>query len=245
MEPTRKLEEILSRCERDKVTGVLRVLGAGQEGEIHFLSGVPDSVRSGALEGDEALARISNFPNPDYQASVSLPPMCAETHQAFPSKGELGAVRPVELMRYCEERCLTCVLSVHCEGRDIDLHYELGDLIRIDPDSDLTIGVLEATEGQYAIALPEFALPKDEPNLPHPAFEVAIKGLRPPPVGLPQLAPTASSKASPSSRRWRPPLSQVGYAAAWIAAVSLVGVIAYQAFQTPGPLAPETVQDAR
>jgi len=73
-----------------------------------------------------------------------------------PARAQLVADILSDLMRYCEERCLTCVLSVQCEGRAIDLHYELGDLIRIDPDSELTIGVLEATEGQYVIALPEF-----------------------------------------------------------------------------------------
>lgn len=152
---------ILSACKNQQVTGVLRVRDSviNGEAEIHFLSGVRDSVRLGPVEGDEAMARISQMTNPEFSAMATLPPMSESSQQPFPKSGKLGDFRPVDLMRYCELRCLTCSLYLNCADREVKVNYELGDLQSVEPEPDLTISVLEAVEGTYRFELPAFDLP--------------------------------------------------------------------------------------
>lgn len=154
-------DDILSACLTQQVTGVLRVrdTSAETEAEIHFLSGVHDSVRLGPVEGEEALARISLMANPEFSATESLPPMSESSQTAFPKAGSLGDFRPVDLMRYCEVRCLTCTLHLYCADRHVKANYRQGELINVEPELDLTISLLEALEGSYRFELPTFALP--------------------------------------------------------------------------------------
>lgn len=153
--------DILSACKDQQVTGVLRVRDSSEptEAEIHFLSGVQDSVRLGPVKGDEAMARISLMTNPEFSAMATLPPMSESSQQPFPKSGSLGDFRPVDLMRYCEVRCLTCSLYLNCADRQVKVNYELGDLQSVEPEPDLTISVLEAIEGTYRFELPAFDLP--------------------------------------------------------------------------------------
>jgi hypothetical protein len=152
-------DDVIARCKSQRVTGVLKVHGTGEEAEIRFLSGIEDSVRCGPSEGVEAWQRIANMPNPEFQGIESLPPMSEASQQAFPKEGALSEASPVDLMRYCEERRLTCALTLRCAGQEVKLHYELGDLKSTEPDTGMTLSLLEAAEGSYRFALPAFQLP--------------------------------------------------------------------------------------
>ena len=195
-------DEILTRCESQRVTGILHVMSDSEEAQIHFLSGIRESIRIGtegeAVESEEALRRISGLPNPRFRAIASLPPMSERSGGPLPEEGKLGKFRPVELMRYCEDRCLTCTLHLECVGKQLQATYELGELKRIEPDEHMTISVLEATEGEYRFTLPQFELP--DLTAPRPAnvesWEVAQKGL-----GAPPVEPETEDLGAPLSAR--------------------------------------------
>ncbi len=200
--PSASFDEIMNACKEQRVTGVLRVRDglADLEGEIRFLSGIQDSARLGGAVGDEALAHISRLENPEFSAVESLPPMSESSKQDFPVQGSLGDFRPVDLMRYCEDRCLTCTLHVQCADRLVKVQYELGELVNVTPEADLTISVLEATDGEYRFELPAFDLP-DLKSPKVPALDAEPAAAAPAPKVAPRKpAPAPAAPRAPAPR---------------------------------------------
>ena len=153
------VEQVVFKCEEARFTGVFRAMTPAGPGEIQFLSGVQDTVRCGALEGDEALQELveGGVANCDLVARL---PQLGDRPGSFPLRGELGGRSAAELMRFCEENALTCRLEITVGAEVLVALYEMGELTSLEPDSERTAEMATAHQGTYLFILPQVELPQ-------------------------------------------------------------------------------------
>lgn len=203
------LEQMLSRCRESRFTGEVRVRTEEGEGLIRFLSGTVEGTQFDSLDGDAAIDRILSAGALRFEARRELPPI-AGYEEPLPAEGRLGVFSPVDLMRYCEEQALSCVLEMRAVGKVVRATYEVGELLSLQPEADMTMSMLEAREGSYQVVLPQV-----DPVLPAPT-RVPVTA---PPRPVRGAAPTHPVLA-PASRPALPDLSKVDSASVGDAPVS-------------------------
>ncbi|HEU4577021.1 MAG TPA: hypothetical protein VFS67_02120 [Polyangiaceae bacterium] len=152
-------EQVMAQCARGSFTGLLRVQTREGNGEVRFLSGIQDGVRFDSLSGDAALARLQAASEPEFEAIAALPPIDASSTTPVPIEGGLDRIHAATLMRYCESNSLTCALELEAGGQVMTARYRLGELLSVEPDSELTAQIAEAKQGAYRFKLPRFELP--------------------------------------------------------------------------------------
>src|SRR3954470_5707453 len=152
-------EQVMAQCARGSFTGLLRVQTRDGNGEVRFLSGIQDGVRFDSLSGDDALARLKTASEPEFEVIAALPPIDASSTAPVPIEGGLDRIHAATLMRYCESNSLTCALELEAGGQMLTARYRLGELLSVEPDSELTAQIAEAKQGAYRFKLPRFELP--------------------------------------------------------------------------------------
>jgi hypothetical protein len=176
-------EQVMALCARGSFTGLLRVHTREGNGEVRFLSGIQDGVKFDSLSGDDALARLSTANDPEFEVIAALPPIDASSTAPVPIEGALDRIHAATLMRYCESNSLTCALELEAGGQMLTARYRLGELLSVEPDSELTAQIAEAKQGAYRFKLPRFELP---------AGARAKNGGPPPSTGTPAAARPAA-----------------------------------------------------
>lgn len=190
------LEQMLSRCRESRFTGEVRVRTDEGDGLIRFLSGSVEGTVFDSLNGDAAIERIQAAGSLRFEAVRELPPI-AGYDEPLPADGRLGVFSPVDLMRYCEEQALSCVLEMRAVGKVVRATYEVGELLTLQPEADMTMSLLEAREGTYRVVLP-----KVDASMPPPTPPAVTA----PPRPIRGSSPTQSA-ALPSSRPALPALA--------------------------------------
>ncbi|HVZ33972.1 MAG TPA: hypothetical protein VG963_16210 [Polyangiaceae bacterium] len=137
-------EQVMAQCARGSFTGLLRVQTRGGRGEIRFLSGIQDEIQFDGLMGDAALARLQAAEEAEFEAVQSLPPLDPGGSAPVPIEGALERIHAAQLMRYCEANSLTCALELEVKGAVLTARYRLGELLSVEPDSELTAQLAEA-----------------------------------------------------------------------------------------------------
>jgi hypothetical protein len=182
-------EQVMALCARGSFTGLLRVQTRDGNGEVRFLSGIQDGVRFDSLSGDAALARLKTASEPEFEVIAALPPIDASSTTPVPIEGGLDRIHAATLMRYCESNSLTCALELEAGGQLLTARYRLGELLSVEPDSELTAQIAEAKQGAYRFKLPRFELP---------AGARSKNGGAPVSTGTPAAAPVAARPAAPN-----------------------------------------------
>jgi hypothetical protein len=183
-------EQVMAQCARGSFTGLLRVLTREGNGEVRFVSGMQDGMRFDALTGDEALARLQTASDPEFEVIAALPPIDANSTSPVPTEGGLERLHAATLMRYCESNSLTCALELETGGQMLTARYRLGELLSVEPDSDLTSRIAEAKQGLYRFKLPRFELPA--------SARAVSKGGAPASAGTAAVTPVAARPAAPN-----------------------------------------------
>lgn len=188
-------DEVMAQCARGSFTGLLRVRTREGNGEVRFLSGIQDGVKFGAIEGDAALARLQAAGDADFEAISSLPAIDGSA-QPLPPEGRLEDFHAAQLMRYCESNSLTCALEIEVDNQVLTARYRLGELLSVEPDSELTAQMAEAKQGAYRFRLPRFELPANVKRSQPAPRDVAKPA--PMPAARP-AAPLGASAATPAA----------------------------------------------
>jgi hypothetical protein len=195
-------EQVMALCARGSFTGLLRVQTREGNGEVRFLSGIQDGVRFETLSGDAALARLEAASEHEFEAIASLPPIDPSSPSPVPIEGGLDRLHAAQLMRYCESNSLTCALELEAGGRMLTARYRLGELLSVEPDSELTAQLAEAKQGLYRFKLPRFELPAST-RARHAAAATPAS------AGTPAAAPVAARPAAPAAHIGTPPSASV------------------------------------
>src|SRR6185295_1426290 len=188
-------EQVMAQCARGSFTGLLRVQTREGNGEVRFLSGIQDGVRFDSLSGDAALTRLQSASEPEFEVIAALPPIDASSTSPVPIEGGLDRIHAATLMRYCESNSLTCALELEAGGQMLTARYRLGELLSVEPDSELTAQLAEAKQGLYRFKLPRFELP---------AAARSVKAAAPASTGTPAAAVAARPAAPNVAAAFKP-----------------------------------------
>jgi hypothetical protein len=190
-------EQVMAQCARGSFTGLLRVMAREGNGEVRFLSGIQDGVRFDALSGDAALERLQTANDLEFEAIASLPPIDASSQSPVPIEGGLDKLHAAQLMRYCESNSLTCALEIEASGTLLTARYRLGELLSVEPDSELTAQLAEAKQGVYRFKLPRFDLPAGVRS--RSASSAAIPAAAAPSAARPAVSAAAAAGLKPAA----------------------------------------------
>jgi hypothetical protein len=182
------VQQVIDRCQDALFTGTIRVHTRQADGELWLLSGILERVRFGVSLDDEAMGRLLAADAPRVELVACLPNPHGGFKKGHPIEGELGAVLPVDLLRFCERHALTCVLELRSGASHGEVVYRLGELVSVRCDAGTERGValmLEWSHGHYRFVLPTVTLPQRTPasSAPPP----------PPPPSEDELAPDSSA----------------------------------------------------
>jgi hypothetical protein len=178
------VQQVLDRCKEALFTGTIRVHNRQAAGELWLLSGILERVRFGVSLDNEAMKRLLNADSLKVELIPCLPNPGGGFKKGHPVEGELGAVRPVDLLQFCERYALTCTLKLQSGDVHGEVVYRLGELVSVHCDTETDGAVaqmLEWSSGLYRFVLPSVAVPA---------------------VPTPSVAP-ANEEVLPDSSAWR------------------------------------------
>lgn len=180
------MTRLLSLCTQRKITGVLRIDSWGKTGTIRLRAGTIIEVAFGALRGEFALDELLALRDGMFELSQRLPSINDAVRDADQLLVDLDSTPLPELMRQCENKALSCAISVDRSGDPIELTYRAGELA---DDTAVDFEILGPSPVRVS------ALPFNQ--LPTPAR----------PDSSPVAAPTSTKASSGASRRRSAPQS--------------------------------------
>lgn len=184
------LDLLLAACARQLVTGAIDVEVDRMVGRIELRAGAVELAEFGDADGARALKGMRLLVDGEYQVSQLLPDLTGELGGSARGSGDVEGVPLTALMRHCEQRALTCIITVVSRLDRATLEYRGGVLRRLELngfyDDEAIEQVLDWTDARFRVAAP--------------ALEIDLKGWprarRPPTDPLPTDDEPATTTAS-------------------------------------------------
>lgn len=162
------VDELLAMLSDAGLTARVEVLPGPDEppaGEVHLVAGGVAEIAAGSQKGDEALATLAALGAPRFRIEPRLPdPATGVLEPPGPEEGTLDERSVVELMRYCEEFVLTCLLEVWRGDEHATITYRRGEIAGTTVDrSDAPERLPEVmawSSGRFRLVLPPLVLPR-------------------------------------------------------------------------------------
>jgi hypothetical protein len=167
---------VLEAIERRRTTGVLEFQAGDVRGEVWLIGGQIALDQVELSDGRDPVEVLLELREGDYRVVRRLPPLPVSQGDDSSRTGSLAVHVPADLMRYCEQACMTGRLALENDGRLAEVVYDSGELVAIhveghdEEDLNEVFGWEEGTFHIEALSKPP------PPPIPAPASEEQADG---------------------------------------------------------------------
>lgn len=152
------LKEVLDECHAHLVTGTLSIDASGKKAILEIRAGAVDSVEYQGLKRTEALAKLHELKDGEFELTQKLPNLTGELGTAASLEANSDEISLVKLMQLCEDNALSCSVTVKTDDVDASILYKAGEIDDVtwngESDTDKIVDVVKLENAKIRVAAP-------------------------------------------------------------------------------------------